>query len=492
MGQTVEVQSISGTNITFQPPMFWTYSNSLSPQAMSYNAGCKWAGLENLTLHANNSGYTAMFDMQGSKYCWVKGIETDFADGDHGEIGFSFRCEVRDGYYHDGYKHQSGTTDTDVMLYDKTSSCLVENNIFYRMHGSIVLECGTSGNVVAYNYSQGNFDSGSPNVQMMDYSANHGAHPMFNLFEGNCGGQYHPDSYWGSSSHGTALRNWFTGANLIYPPASDGRVTVQTNNGYYATQGLRAICLDFAESYYNIVGNIVGCPYASATNGAVYMVVAPQGRNYQYTSYLYSLGYSDVSDGGGAALDSTLPSTTLLNHGNYDFVNKTQEWDSTISDHSIPNSYYLTAKPAWFGNLNWPPFDPANPATASITNIPAGYRFVYGTTPPAGGPDLNPPVISNISANSTTTNSVTITWTTDESATSIVDCGLTTAYGTSVTNSSLVVSHNLTVGGLSSGSTCHYRVRSADSSGNMAASSDNTFTVQSSLPSPTGLRVIAQ
>ena len=63
------------------------------------------------------------------------------------------------------------------------------------------------------------------------------------------------------------------------------------------------------------------------------------------------------------------------------------------ADHGIPNSYYLTSKPAFFGSLTWPPFNPAaGLAGASITNIPAGYRFVYGTNPPSGSTSNQPPV----------------------------------------------------------------------------------------------------
>ena len=390
LGQTVEVTAVSGNTVTFAPPMYWTFSSALAPQAMSYTAGCQWAGVENLTVYANNTGYTTSFYMPGSKYCWIKNVETNYTDGDHVEIYWSYRCEVRDSYFHDGYKHVSGGTDCDVVLAAKTSACLIENNIMYRMHTALILNWGASGNVIAYNYAADPFDSGSINVQMYEYCGNHGAHPMFNLFEGNIGGQYHADSYWGSSSHGTLLRNWFTGDALIFPPYT-GRGPWQTSSAHHATQGLRSINLDFASSYYNVIGNVVGSTYGATHD--VFRVVAPTQRNYQDTLYLFSLGYSDVSDGGTDPLDNTRPFTTGIFHGNYDFVNAVQMWDPTISDHVIPNSYYLTGKPSWFGNLQWPPIDPSNPTGLTISVLPAGVRFNQinsGGTQPTPTPQTSP------------------------------------------------------------------------------------------------------
>ena len=57
---------------------------------------------------------------------------------------------------------------------------------------------------------------------------------------------------------------------------------------------------------------------------------------------------------------------------------------------TIPNSYFRSAKPDYFYNLAWPPFDPARPpgaySTENISRIPAGYRFVNGIDPIITGP----------------------------------------------------------------------------------------------------------
>jgi hypothetical protein len=95
-------------------------------------------------------------------------------------------------------------------------------------------------------------------------------------------------------------------------------------------------------------------------------------------------------------------------------------------------------------------------------------------------PDTTPPVISEIGASDITTCTATIIWTTDELATSQVEYGLTTSYGsTSPLDSSLVTSHSVTLSGLTASTTYHYGVKSKDASENEAMSGDYTFNTES-------------
>jgi hypothetical protein len=92
-------------------------------------------------------------------------------------------------------------------------------------------------------------------------------------------------------------------------------------------------------------------------------------------------------------------------------------------------------------------------------------------------PDTTAPLISNVAASNITKISAIITWTIDEPATSQVEYGLTTAYGTTTTlDSTLVTSHSVTLSGLSADTTYHYRVKSRGAAGNEAVSEDNAFT----------------
>jgi beta-lactamase superfamily II metal-dependent hydrolase len=92
-------------------------------------------------------------------------------------------------------------------------------------------------------------------------------------------------------------------------------------------------------------------------------------------------------------------------------------------------------------------------------------------------------VISEVSASDITTSTATITWTTNEPATSQVEHGETVEYGNSAPlDKNLVTNHSVKLSGLESNTTYHFRVKSRDAAGNEAVSEDNAFaTAQHSL-----------
>lgn len=126
--------------------------------------------------------------------------------------------------------------------------------------------------------------------------------------------------------------------------------------------------------------------------------------------------------------------------------------------------------------------DTGNSITATSTdasaNISAASSAVVITNNASA--DVDAPVISNIQATSISTSGVTITWTTDENATSNVEYGVTSSYGSSapvvVDSSADNTNHSITISGLASGTEYHFRVTSADANTNSATSVDGTFT----------------
>ena len=92
-------------------------------------------------------------------------------------------------------------------------------------------------------------------------------------------------------------------------------------------------------------------------------------------------------------------------------------------------------------------------------------------------PDPTAPVISSVNSSAITVSRATITWTSDEAATSQVEYGQTREYGSStIEDSNLVTSHSVELTDLKAGKTYHYRVISRDAAGNEAVSTDATFT----------------
>ena len=91
--------------------------------------------------------------------------------------------------------------------------------------------------------------------------------------------------------------------------------------------------------------------------------------------------------------------------------------------------------------------------------------------------DTTAPVISNIVVSAVTVSSATVSWTTSEAATRLLDYGLTTSFelGTA-TVAGYYTSHTITLSSLAQGQTYYFRIRGADSSGNSATSSTQSFT----------------
>lgn len=92
-------------------------------------------------------------------------------------------------------------------------------------------------------------------------------------------------------------------------------------------------------------------------------------------------------------------------------------------------------------------------------------------------PDTTAPVITSGPSAAPSDCSATVTWETDEPATSLVEYGLTTAYGSSASVSGYTQSHAVTLPALDPGTTYHYQVSSTDASGNgPTTSTDATFS----------------
>lgn len=388
MGQMVEVISKNGNTLGLnQPGLYFNYSSSLNPAvSVLTTAGARYTGVEDLQVYMNNTGYTGNFLMDGSAYCWIKNVESNYCDGDHAQLFFSYRCEIRDSYFHDAFVHGPGGTDSDIMIASRTSGVLIENNQFRRMHATVMVNWGASGNIIAYNYSDGNFKEQAYNCMMTDLTF-HGAHPMFNLWEGNVAISFTPDSYWGSSSHNTAFRNWLKGTTKVNPPLT-GRGPEDTLNGWWACQNTRAVALDYANRYYNLVGNVAGSPemlsvtyYNNGTQLLLNspMTLAPQYRSYDNLVNGYSFGYASSGDDGTSPLANQLPYSTLFWHGDVNLINNSVNWDANTPNHNLPPSLYLLNKPSWFGNNNWPGIGPD--AAGYYSQNPAEVCWKMGLMP---------------------------------------------------------------------------------------------------------------
>lgn len=141
-----------------------------------------------------------------------------------------------------------------------------------------------------------------------------------------------------------------------------------------------------------------------------------------------------------------------------------------------PGSYTITVSKSGYPNVQ----RAVNVQIGQVTGNMFVNDFQLGGTPA--------PTITNIAAGSVTTTGAVVTWTTSQAASSKVEYGLTTSYGsqTSVDNTQ-VTAHSMTLTGLSQSTTYHYRVTSGNTNGT-TVSSDYTFTTAGP-PSLSGIQV---
>jgi len=180
---------------------------------------------------------------------------------------------------------------------------------------------------------------------------------------------------------------------------------------------------------------------------------------------------------------SSLAATSATLNGNLDSlgtatsVTVTFEWGTTTSYGSETSAQSVTAIGGFSASLTGLTAD----TTYHFRAKAVGYgSAVYGedmtfTTPSLA--DTAAPVISAVNSSNITTSGATITWTTNEAATSQVEYGLTEEYGlTTPLDTNLMTGHSVDLTGLKAGKTYHYRVISKDAPDNQAVSADNTFT----------------
>jgi len=123
--------------------------------------------------------------------------------------------------------------------------------------------------------------------------------------------------------------------------------------------------------------------------------------------------------------------------------------------------YYIVESRDWFGNT----------ATSSQ----------YSFTTVTGGPvDVTPPAISALATSGITTSSASITWTTDEAATTKVyyatSSPVNTATALTFSNATPMTVHTAPLSGLAPSTQYFFIATSADGAGNTATSTESSFT----------------
>ncbi|HYS11311.1 MAG TPA: hypothetical protein VEP66_21420 [Myxococcales bacterium] len=352
---TVEIKEVkswdAGTKtVSFTSPFHIDYRTSHTAQLYVFNdKHVKNAGVEDLKLKGGDDG---QLRFNFAAYSWAARVENTGWLGEGFAINASFRVEVRDSYVHTPVYFEPGGGSYNISLADGSAEILIENNISTDADKVMVARCSGAGSVVGYNYMDDGHIGSNANWVEIGLNASHMVGPHHVLFEGNYGFNFDSDKTHGNSIYHTVFRNHLSGKRLSF---NDGGPKRCAGAGFY--------------SYWmTYVGNVLG--RSGQMTGWVYE--APD----MDTPGIWLLGWDDWNP---YPMDAQVKATALR-HGNYDYVNNAVTWDPSNSNHTLPQSLYLSQKPAFFSagsGYVWPWVDPTG--TPQLRTLPAKARFDAGT-----------------------------------------------------------------------------------------------------------------
>ena len=391
--QMNEIVAINGNALTLKDPLYLDFPVSLVSQVYktvpantsSSNLGTRWVGLEDIAVAGGNNlwGFPGgSVAVSNAAYSWVKNVE---ADGDRvsgdpsrpGKYGYNigvgrcYRCVVRESYAHGSAEITPGGHAYGIVVASGSSATLVENNISVNNNKPFTLNVTGGGNVIAYNYVDTAITWNSAGWQENGIDDSHATFTHHDLIEGNWAPNIGGDTTHGNAGWHTHLRNYAHGRN------STGNMT----------SNLRAVAMDGWMHFQAYIGNVL-------MGGNVYQTT-PSARS---GTPIYMLGNNYGGVGGN--WDNGYSLAHIHRDGNWDNVSNAVVWANGAV--TIPNSFYLTSKPAFFGNLTWPWVDPTGSTSATrVRTLPAKARYDAGTpfAGPPGGTAVVPSPPTNLQAN---------------------------------------------------------------------------------------------
>ncbi len=359
-----QIASISGSTITFTTPIHISYRSGHAAQLSRYGRPhIKNAGVEDLTLTGGDAGNLRF---NWAALSWARNVESTAWHGEGVAIHSSFRVELREFYIHDAAWAQPGGGGYAISLSAGSAEVLIENGIAVRANKVIVARSAGAGSVVGYNYMDMSYINTNGAWIETGINASHmvGSHHV--LFEGNLSHNADSDNTHGNSIFHTFFRNHLRCIREPFDNQAGGRIddAAQSSNGPRRCAGLMAY------SYWmSFVGNVLGA--ANRMNGWKFETTFVSGK-----PGIWMLGWDTVKP----YRSDAQVNATMLRHGNFDYLTNTVQWDEEINSRTLPDSLYLSRKPAFFEagrGYVWPWVDPDG--TVKLHILPAKARYDAGT-----------------------------------------------------------------------------------------------------------------
>jgi hypothetical protein len=320
------------------------------------------AGIENLAM---KGGDDSNIKFSWTAYSWAKNVDSGFWLNDGVRIEGSFRVQLEHSYVHDAVWPVNGGAGYAIDLTFGSSENLIEDSISVRVNKVMVARAAGAGSVVAYNYMDDGFISGSDGWVEIGLNASHLTGPHHVLFEGNWGFNADSDQTHGNSIYMTYFRNWLTGYRTKSTDYLNKTVVDDMSD---CCSPMRAAGAHAYAYWFSFIGNILGTP--GQMSGWHYNCMS--AKNSIPSACIWDLGWVDISPQGN---DQNVAATAIQD-GNYDFLTNSAVWSGSDTTHTLPNSLYLGAAPAFFGSKQWPWTDPL---TGTVYTLPAKARYDAGT-----------------------------------------------------------------------------------------------------------------
>lgn len=417
--QGVRILSVnSGANqITLERGLYYTrWSQTRSPILYYFPTGAttsKNVGIENMTIKRNGApggGPNSVIEANGVDGFWVKNVAIHFCFNYCIGLFSTTRVAISNSYLFQHPLDNNLSNRYGVVTCCGATDTAVYNTICQEMQACIMGNGAAPGAIIAYNFARNQpwngTTSGGPVSNNSAIYPTHSLGMMYWLIEGNDVNAITFDDDHGTGCCDVVVRNLLKG-----PDFDQTNPTVQRNN---------PIIDQSYQRWMSFFGNVLGTPGVTTNYQTHPGATIGNPANW---NVIYAMGASvDES----APTDNTVW-TSSLRYGNYDTATGTVRFQSSEIPadqvvpsggfaNVVPNSFYLTSKPSWFGSVNFPPIGPevttgtisgyggrANriPARKCYEDVMGGPANGYtGTTPltfdpvtcyPTSGPDITPP-----------------------------------------------------------------------------------------------------
>ncbi len=355
-----EIASVVGSVVTFTSPLHATYRASWQAQLTRHDTPfVRMAGIEDLTLSGGSDGNLKVGATVDS---WARGIESTMWGGAGVDIYHSLRFELRDSLVHHTVWPYPGGAGYGLSLSWGATDILVENNTIWDANKVMVVRSSGAGTVVGYNAMDDGFIAYNRLWQEVGLNASHmqGSHHV--LFEGNDSWNYDTDNTHGTTFGVVIFRNWLRGRRSSHEDGSNVRAAgVMTGSWWHA-----------------FIGNVLG--EAGRMSGWQFEDVGVGG--WGPAPAIWRIGYDP-----GLWDQQADPKTraTLTREGNFDYLSNAVGWSA--GPRSLPDSLYLTSRPAFMAGRVWPWVDPLG-AVKIHGSLPAREALVANDSlqprPPTG------------------------------------------------------------------------------------------------------------